>query len=168
MFFAARTVLPFQDYITRRLQQENDQISEDDRLIRQYREETERMRNQIDELKTRWSKERTWKIETISYFLFVAVDWTRSFEAVDPLIVWPFVHSLCQSMRREVRSLKNSPKIGAPPKISCIGTFLSNNMCVFFPSARRSSRFLNAVFAVTHWSFHLFTSCANIPTTSSK
>ena len=42
-----------QDYITRRLQQENDQISEDERLIRQYREETEKMRNQIEELKTR-------------------------------------------------------------------------------------------------------------------
>ncbi len=42
-----------QDYITRRLQQENDQVQEDERLIRQYREETEKMRNQIEELKTR-------------------------------------------------------------------------------------------------------------------
>ena len=43
-----------QDYIVRRLQQENDQIAEDERLIRQYRDETEKMKSQIEELQTRW------------------------------------------------------------------------------------------------------------------
>ncbi|XP_077990077.1 vacuolar protein sorting-associated protein 11 homolog [Glandiceps talaboti] len=46
------TLSVVKDYIIRRLQQENDQISEDDRLIRQYKEETEKMRNQIEELKS--------------------------------------------------------------------------------------------------------------------
>ena len=41
-----------QDYITRRLQQERDQIEEDERLIRQYREETEKMRTEIEQLKS--------------------------------------------------------------------------------------------------------------------
>ncbi|XP_015915607.2 vacuolar protein sorting-associated protein 11 homolog [Parasteatoda tepidariorum] len=40
------------DYIIRYLQKENEQISEDERLIKQYREETEKMRNQMEELKT--------------------------------------------------------------------------------------------------------------------
>eukprot|EP00918_Siedleckia_nematoides_P018931 GHVU01040411.1.p1 GENE.GHVU01040411.1~~GHVU01040411.1.p1 ORF type:complete len:904 (-),score=100.20 GHVU01040411.1:521-3232(-) len=40
------------DYIIRRLQQQNDQIDEDNRLILQYQEETERMRHQIEQLKT--------------------------------------------------------------------------------------------------------------------
>ena len=41
-----------QDYIIRRLQLENDQITEDERLIKQYREDTEKKRDQIEELKT--------------------------------------------------------------------------------------------------------------------
>ena len=41
-----------QDYIVRRLQMENDQIAEDERLIKQYREDTEKKRNKIEELKT--------------------------------------------------------------------------------------------------------------------
>lgn len=40
------------DYIIRYLQKENDQIAEDERLIKQYREETEKMRNQMEELRT--------------------------------------------------------------------------------------------------------------------
>ncbi|XP_064597137.1 vacuolar protein sorting-associated protein 11 homolog [Liolophura sinensis] len=46
------TLSVVKDYIIRRLQMENDQISEDERLIRQYREDTERTRAQIEELKT--------------------------------------------------------------------------------------------------------------------
>ncbi|XP_019628396.1 PREDICTED: vacuolar protein sorting-associated protein 11 homolog [Branchiostoma belcheri] len=46
------TLAVVKDYITRRLQQENDQIQEDERLIHQYRQETEKMRSQIQELKT--------------------------------------------------------------------------------------------------------------------
>ena len=42
----------FQDYIIRRLQLESDQIAEDERLIKQYREDTEKKRAQIEELKT--------------------------------------------------------------------------------------------------------------------
>lgn len=42
----------FQDYIIRRLQMENDQIAEDERLIKQYREDTDKKRAQIEELKT--------------------------------------------------------------------------------------------------------------------
>ena len=51
--FSLQSLLPLKDYITRRLQQERDQIEEDERLVRQYREDTERMRNQIEQLKTR-------------------------------------------------------------------------------------------------------------------
>jgi len=45
-----------QDYITRRLQAEHDQIEEDERLVRQYREETEKMRSEIDQLKTTYDE----------------------------------------------------------------------------------------------------------------
>ena len=41
-----------QDYITRRLQSEHDQIEEDERLVRQYRDETQKMRGHIEQLKT--------------------------------------------------------------------------------------------------------------------
>ncbi|XP_066929796.1 vacuolar protein sorting-associated protein 11 homolog [Clytia hemisphaerica] len=40
------------DYIIRRLQQENEQIAKDERMIRKYREDTEKMRSQIEELQT--------------------------------------------------------------------------------------------------------------------
>ena len=41
------------DYLSRRLQQEQSEIEDDERLIAQYRQETDRMRAEIDELKTR-------------------------------------------------------------------------------------------------------------------
>lgn len=41
-----------QDYIVKRLQQENDQITEDERLIQKYREDTCKKKLQIEELKT--------------------------------------------------------------------------------------------------------------------
>lgn len=44
--------LILQDYIIRRLQLESDQILEDERLIKQYREDTEKKREQIEEMKT--------------------------------------------------------------------------------------------------------------------
>ena len=43
----------WQDYITRRLEQQSDLIKEDERLIQQYRDDTEKMRSHIEELKTR-------------------------------------------------------------------------------------------------------------------
>lgn len=43
---------PQQDYIVKRLQQENDQITEDERLIQKYREDTCKKKLQIEELKT--------------------------------------------------------------------------------------------------------------------
>ena len=43
-----------QDYIIRRLQMEQDQMSEDVRLIRQYQEDTAKKRSQIQELRTSW------------------------------------------------------------------------------------------------------------------
>lgn len=43
------------DYITRRLQQENQFIAEDNRQIRNFKEETKKMRNEIQELKTRYN-----------------------------------------------------------------------------------------------------------------
>lgn len=43
----------FQDYIIRRLQQENDAIAEDERLIKQYKEETERTKAHVEALKTK-------------------------------------------------------------------------------------------------------------------
>ncbi|XP_005091075.1 vacuolar protein sorting-associated protein 11 homolog isoform X1 [Aplysia californica] len=46
------TLSVVKDYIVRRLQMENDQIAEDERLIKQYREDTEKKRSKIEELKT--------------------------------------------------------------------------------------------------------------------
>ncbi|PIK58361.1 putative vacuolar protein sorting-associated protein 11-like, partial [Apostichopus japonicus] len=46
------TLTVIKDYIVRRLQQENDQITEDERLIEQYREETKIKRAEIEEMKT--------------------------------------------------------------------------------------------------------------------
>ncbi|XP_074656340.1 vacuolar protein sorting-associated protein 11 homolog [Tubulanus polymorphus] len=46
------TLAVIKDYITRRMQLENDQISEDERLIKQYKTETEKMRKQIEEINT--------------------------------------------------------------------------------------------------------------------
>ena len=46
------TLATIRDYIVRRLQQDNEQVFDDERLVRQYREETEKMRAQIEELKT--------------------------------------------------------------------------------------------------------------------
>ncbi|PIK39430.1 putative vacuolar protein sorting-associated protein 11-like [Apostichopus japonicus] len=45
------TLTVIKDYIVRRLQQENDQITEDERLIEQYREETKIKRAEIEEMK---------------------------------------------------------------------------------------------------------------------
>jgi len=46
------TLSVIKDYITRALQTEQQSISEDQRLIKQYAEETEKMRGEIQELKT--------------------------------------------------------------------------------------------------------------------
>jgi len=46
------TLAVVKDYIIRRLQDENEQIAKDERMIHQYQEDTEKMRNQIEELKT--------------------------------------------------------------------------------------------------------------------
>ena len=46
------TLAVIKNYIIRKLQAENDQILEDERLIKQYQEDTEKKRQQIDELKT--------------------------------------------------------------------------------------------------------------------
>eukprot|EP00795_Rhopilema_esculentum_P008547 gene8547-14548_t len=46
------TLAVVKDYIVRRLQDENEQMAKDERMIRQYQEDTEKMRNQIEELKT--------------------------------------------------------------------------------------------------------------------
>lgn len=43
-----------QDYIVRHLQRERDEIEENERLILRYREDTEKMRNEIEQLKTRF------------------------------------------------------------------------------------------------------------------
>ena len=44
---------PMKEYITNRLQKESDQVTEDARLIKQYKDETEKMKQQIEQLKTR-------------------------------------------------------------------------------------------------------------------
>ncbi|KJE89841.1 hypothetical protein CAOG_01266 [Capsaspora owczarzaki ATCC 30864] len=46
------TLSIIKDYVTRRLTSENQYIQEDERLIRQYRDETTKMRDEIDELRT--------------------------------------------------------------------------------------------------------------------
>ncbi|CAE1174781.1 VPS11 [Acanthosepion pharaonis] len=49
---SAATLSVVKDYIVKRLQQENDQITEDERLIQKYREDTCKKKLQIEELKT--------------------------------------------------------------------------------------------------------------------
>ncbi|KAG8192364.1 hypothetical protein JTE90_029095 [Oedothorax gibbosus] len=51
------------DYIIRYLQKENEQIAEDERLIKQYREETEKMRNQMEEL---WNNPKIFQVSKCS------------------------------------------------------------------------------------------------------
>ena len=46
------TLSVVKDYIIKTLRHENEQIQKDERMIRQYRDDTEKMRNQIEELKT--------------------------------------------------------------------------------------------------------------------
>eukprot|EP00117_Sycon_ciliatum_P023495 scpid32393/ scgid19961/ Vacuolar protein sorting-associated protein 11 homolog len=46
------TLATVRDYVVKRLQAENELVSSDERLIRQYREETEKTRAQCEELKT--------------------------------------------------------------------------------------------------------------------
>ena len=42
------------DYVMRRLEKEQETVEENKRLIKQYKEETERMRGEIEHLKTRF------------------------------------------------------------------------------------------------------------------
>ena len=49
------TLSVIKNYVIRKLQNENDQIAEDERLIRQYQEDTEKKRQQIEELKTTYA-----------------------------------------------------------------------------------------------------------------
>ncbi|TPX63051.1 hypothetical protein SpCBS45565_g06884 [Spizellomyces sp. 'palustris'] len=51
---SAVTIEMVRDYIVRRVEAEKKAIVESQKLIASYREETERMRGQIEELKTRW------------------------------------------------------------------------------------------------------------------
>ncbi|GAB6019030.1 Vacuolar protein sorting-associated protein 11 [Chamberlinius hualienensis] len=67
------------DYVIRQLQQENGRIAEDERLIKQYRDETERMRSQIDEIKTSARIFQVTKCSTCNHTLEL-----------------PSVHFLCQ------------------------------------------------------------------------
>ena len=46
------TLSVVKDYITKRMQREDQSIAEDTRLVRNYQEETEKMRQEIDELRT--------------------------------------------------------------------------------------------------------------------
>jgi hypothetical protein len=46
------TLAVVKDYVIQRLRQEREQISEDERLVNQYHEETEKMRTQIEQLRT--------------------------------------------------------------------------------------------------------------------
>ena len=46
------TLAVVKDYITRRLSHENQNIAEDERLIRQYRQDTKRMQGEIETLKS--------------------------------------------------------------------------------------------------------------------
>lgn len=52
------TLSVIKDYLINKLQRESQQIEEDERKIRQYREETAHLRSEIQELKTRWA---TWR-----------------------------------------------------------------------------------------------------------
>lgn len=67
------------DYVVRQLQQEADQIAEDERLIRQYTQETQRMKAHINDLRTSATIFRVSKCHVCDH----------------PLEV-PSVHFLCQ------------------------------------------------------------------------
>lgn len=43
-----------QEYIVSHLQSEQDEIDENEKLIHQYREDTQKMRSEIEQLKTRY------------------------------------------------------------------------------------------------------------------
>ena len=47
------TLSVIKDYLVNKLQRESQQIEDDERKIRQYREETAHLRSEIQELKTR-------------------------------------------------------------------------------------------------------------------
>ena len=47
------TLSVVKDYITKRIQSESQMVAEDYKQIRKYQEETEKMRSEIAELKTR-------------------------------------------------------------------------------------------------------------------
>lgn len=51
------TLSVIKDYLINKLQRESQQIEEDERKIRQYREETALLRSEIQDLKTRWVAE---------------------------------------------------------------------------------------------------------------
>lgn len=67
------------DYMIRHLQQENSRIADDERLIKQYQEETEKMRTQIEEIKT---SARIFQVSKCS--------------ACNHTLELPSVHFLCQ------------------------------------------------------------------------
>jgi hypothetical protein len=46
------TLAVVKDYVSRCLQKENEQIAEDERMIKEYRENTDKMRSQIEQMKT--------------------------------------------------------------------------------------------------------------------
>lgn len=48
------TLSVIKDYLINKLQRESQQIEEDERKIRQYRDETAHLRSEIQDLKTRW------------------------------------------------------------------------------------------------------------------
>lgn len=56
------TLSVIKDYLINKLQRESQQIEDDERKIRQYREETAHLRSEIQELKTRWVTRRIFVI----------------------------------------------------------------------------------------------------------
>lgn len=54
------TLSVIKDYLINKLQRESQQIEDDERKIRQYREETAHLRSEIQELKTRLVPGRMW------------------------------------------------------------------------------------------------------------
>lgn len=79
------TLSVVKDYIIKRIQQEDEQIAQDERLIRQYREETEKMRSQIKDLKT-------------SAIIFQSAKCSLCSRALE----LPVIHFLCQHSFHQV------------------------------------------------------------------
>lgn len=84
-----------QEYIIRRLQQETDQISEDERLIQQYEEDTQKMKSHIKTLQTRWLGQSAIGLIVFETSRFSVPRYSKLASAPSVVIRWNYL--LCTS-----------------------------------------------------------------------